>query len=825
MRRLLAAAMLAACAACVATPAHADEARIESLLVRLTPAEKLDLLAGDGFETHRVPRLGIAPLRMADGPAGVRDGVSTAFPVPIALAATWDTSLVREVSGAIAVEARAKGKRMMLGPCVNIARLPWAGRTFEAFGEDPWLASRMAVAYVHGLQEHRVAATVKHFAANSQEANREAVDEHIDERTLREIYLPAFDAAVREAGAWSVMSAYNKVNGNWCSENPWLLRDVLKTEWRFDGLVVSDWGAVHSTLPTVRAGLDLEMPDHKFLDKASLATAVERGEVSWPTIDASVKRLLRLLERTGVLDGDTAGDPGARDGVAHRALARTAAARSLVLLRNEGGALPLDRAHLRSLAVIGPNAAVARTGGGGSSYVTTAHAVSPLEAIRRAAGPGVTVTYAAGASAPDDVNPIDSTAFAPASGPGHGLRAEYWASQDFSGAPALVRTDASVNFDFGDGSPAAVIPVDHFSARWTGTLVAPTSGRWELRLRADDGVRLWLDGKLVLEDWSDHGARTVATIVPLRAGEPHAVKLEYYENGGGAVVQFGWHAMDQDEHGAAVAAARGADAAIVVVGNTAGVESEGFDRPNLALPVGQDALIRAVAAVNPRTIVVVVAGSPVTMGDWLERVRAVLQAWYPGVEGGSAIADVLFGDAAPSGRLPISFPRRWADVSAAATYSSRDLATRYDDGVFVGYRHHDRAGIAPEFPFGFGLGYTTFAYSDLAIEPPTLAAPRHARVSFTVANTGARAGAEVPQLYVAPPRGMLPRPVRELKGFARVELTPGESRRVTIELDERAFAAWDPGRAAWWTEPGRYAIEVGASSRDTRLSGSLTLAP
>lgn len=804
-----------------ARPAGADEARVESLLVRLTPDEKLGLLAGEGFEAHGVARFGIPPLTMTDGPAGVRWGESTAFPSPIALAATWDTALVARVADAMAREALAKGRRVLLAPCVNIARCPNGGRTFEGYGEDPYLTGRIATAFVRGLQSRGVAASVKHFAANSQEANRGEVDEQVSERALREIELPGFEAAVREGGAWTVMTAYNKLNGAWYSENRWLLRDVLEHDWGFDGLVLSDWGAVHSTVPTLDAGLHLEMPDHRWLDAEHLRFALANHTIPEATIDEGVRRLLRVLDRSGALDANAA-PPAPADERAARALAREAAARSLVLLRDEAAALPLDRAHLRSLAVIGPNAAVARTGGGGSSFVSTREPSAPLDAVRRAAGAGVRVTFAPGVRLPGEIAPLDSSTLVPASGAGHGLTAEYFANADLAGPPVLVRTDPSVHFDWGDGAPAPGMPVDHYSARWTGSFVPPSSGAYEVAVRADDGVRLWLDGALVLDDWSDHGARTVARTVPMKAGRAVAVKLEFYENGGAAVVAFGIRRLSGDPLREAVAAAKRADAAIVFVGNSSDVESEGFDRDGLALPEGQDALVRAIAAANPRTIVVVIAGAPVEM-PWLERVPAIVQAWFPGCEGGDAIASVLFGDAEPAGRLPISFPRRWADASSAASYSSHSLVARNDDGVFVGYRHLDRAGIAPAFAFGHGLSYTTFRYSDLAVEPVANATGPAARVRFTVTNTGARRGVEVAQLYVEPPASALPRPPRELERFARVELAPGESAHVALELDARAFAAFDDAAHAWRVAPGTYTIRVGASSRDLRLSQSLSL--
>ena len=494
--------------ALVATaPAQTDiESSVRELVRKMTLEEKISMLGGTGFASKPLPRLGIPSLNMTDGPVGVRWGVSTAFPASIAMAATWDPSLIRRVGEALGREARAKGRNMLLGPCININRVPVGGRSFESFGEDPYLMSRMAVEYVRGVQSEHVIATAKHFAANNQEFERTSIDEKVDERALREIYLPAFKAAVGEGGALSVMSAYNKLNGLWCSENPRLLTDILKKEWNFRGFVVSDWGAVHSTVPTANAGLDCEMPTGEFMNEKLLLPAVRSGEVSESVIDDKITRMLRVMYLDGLFSPQGAPDAGAVNSPAHRSLAREVESAAIVLLKNEKSLLPIDPSRVRSVAVIGPNGAVARTGGGGSAYVSAPYGVSPLEGITSRGAGKIKVQTAQGCLMEGELAPVEPAALRP---PGHprgvsGLKGEYFANQELSGTPVLTRTDSAVNFDWGEGPPGAGVPNEHFSVRWTGSLVPPESGEFDLSIRSDDGSRLYVNGELFIDNWGDH---------------------------------------------------------------------------------------------------------------------------------------------------------------------------------------------------------------------------------------------------------------------------------------------------------------------------------
>ena len=701
------------------------EQRVFELLRRMTLEEKVAMLAGSGWmESTPNARLGIPAIKMADGPLGVRSWAgssavtnasgavqvtSTAFPAGAAIAAAWDPELAGRQGKAVGQEVKALGRDMILGPTVNIDRVPLWGRNFEGYGEDPYLAARLAVAYIKGVQSEGVIATVKHFAANNQEFERHRIDEKVDERALQEIYFPAFRAAVEEAGVWAVMNAYNKVNGAYCAENAYLLHDVLKRQWGFKGFVVSDWGSTYSTADTVNAGMDLEMPGGDpmkawfarpktqedgngagWLAPEKVLPLVAAGKIGATAIDDNAARILRAMFANGLFDAPHAGG-GEVDTAEQKAVAREAATESIVLLKNAGGVLPLDASTIHSIAVIGPNAAVARTGGGGSSLVRPKYSVAPLDGIRERAGAGVRIDYALGA--------------------------------------AMEGEDAAK-----DTPP---------------------------RRRSSGTKRL-----------------------PWR---PKPTRLSW------------WWA------------------------NAPAIESEGFDRKTLSLPSGQDELIQAVAAANKQTIVVIDAGAPVTMGKWLDQAAAVLDMWYGGQEGGHAIAAILFGDANPSGKLPVTFPKRWEDSPAFGHYPGEGLHVEYAEGIYVGYRHFDKRGIEPLFPFGYGLSYTRFRYGGLRIAPLKAGPGQPVQVSVRVRNAGARAGAEVVQLYLRDVASSVDRPVKELKGFRRVVLQPGESRRVDFTIDRAAMSFYSVSKKDWVAEPGTFEAMVGASSRDIRLKGTFEL--
>ncbi len=805
-------------------PAAGTEARIKDLLVKMTLDEKIDQLSGYGdigFDTRENKRLGIPGFKMTDGPLGVRWGKATSFPCGVALAATWDTALIARLATALAEETHAKGRNYLLGPCVNIHRFPAGGRNFESYGEDPWLASRLAVNYIRTLQSHGVIASVKHFALNNQEWRRTEVNVAADERAMREIYLPAFEAAVKEAGVYTVMSAYNKVNGWWCSENKALLTGILKNEWGFKGLVVSDWVSTHSTVNAANNGLDLEMPSGDVFSKAKLKKAISEGKVSEATINDKITRILRVKFQAGLFDRQISPDTTVLTGEAHKNLAREIARESIVLLKNDRNLLPLDMDNLKKIAVIGPNAAVARVGGGGSSRVIPYYSISPLGAIEKMVGDVTRVYYAPGdelRSTP--ILPLGPEFLKPATFPGNGLTAEYFGNKKLEGKPVLTRIDSTVYFNWEDDPPAPGIGKDGYSVRWSGTVTPPETRSYTFYTASDDGVRLFIDGKKVIDNWSDHGTSVDSVKVDLAAGKAYPVTVEYYENGGNAVMMLGWD-LPQDKRNNtmiadAVNAARSAEVAIVFAGTSDSYESEGFDRiGGLRLPGNQDDLIRAVAEANPNTIVVLNTGTPVITEKWLAKVPVLLEAFFPGQEGGNAIADILFGHSSPSAKLPFSFISGYGQTPAYKGYMNASLEAPYGEGIFVGYRYLEKNNLVPTFPFGFGLSYTTFSYSDIRVltgENNTFS------VSVKVKNTGSVAGSEIVQLYVSEANSRVSRPAKELKGFVKITLEPGQEKQVTLPLNFRSFAWFDSAGRKWTADPGTYDILVGSSSADIRAN-------
>lgn len=664
------------------------EDKVESLISKMTLTEKIQMVHGDrrrGFIGYvpAIPRLGIPELALTDGPAGVRHGPGTAFPAPVALAATWDKTLAYDYGSALGAESKAKGQNVLLGPMINIVRVPEGGRNFETFGEDPYLTAQLSTEEIKGIQSQGVIAEAKHYAANNQEKQRLIVSAEVDERTLREIYLPAFEAAVKDAKVGSIMAAYNKVNGSYSSENAHLLNEILKGEWAFDGFVVSDWGATHSTVEAANNGLDMEMPTGEFLgDK--LLSAVKSGKVSQATIDDKVRRILRVMMRFGLFEKQIVVSP--IDYVAQAAVGRRVAEAGVVLLKNDQNLLPLDVKKYKSVAIIGAYASQATSGGGGSARISPLYTMSPLGALSNKFGANATVQF---------------LRFVPASD--------------------LTKSDPATT--------AAGLVAD------------------------------------------------------------------------------------------AAALAKDCELAIVFARD---FETEGDDRANISLPDEQDNMIEAVVAANPRTIVVLNTGCVVLVDRWADKVPAIVQGWYPGQDDGNVIADILFGTVNPSGKLPITFPRARHDVAvnSAEQYPGVGQIGKYSEGLFFGYRHHDKRNVAPQFPFGHGLSYTTFEFSNVKVARPQIKVGEGQTVEVQVKNTGRRAGAEVVQLYVQDVKSSVERPVKELKAFAKVMLKPGESKRLQLSLNERSMAYYDVAQKKWVVEPGEFKVLIGSSSRDIKLNAS-----
>lgn len=812
------------------------EQRVQELLSQLTLKEKVALLSGkDSWRTAAIERLGIPSLVMTDGPHGVRAepaegrtaGPATYFPTGVSMAASWNPELIERVGAALAEETRGLGCDILLGPAVNIVRTPLGGRNFEYYSEDPYLAGRIGVAWVRGLQSKGVGASLKHYACNNQEFERMRGSSEVDERTLREIYLAQFEAIVKEANPWTVMCSYNRVNGVYASQHHHLLREILKGEWGYEGVVVSDWGANHTVFESVAAGLDLEMPGPAKYYGPLLVEAVRNWQIEESAVDEAARRVLRMVVKSGRMDDPAAIPAGSVNTAEHQALARELAEEAITLLKNEGGILPLNKRRLKSVAVIGPNAAEPWVAGGGSSLVTPPYGVSPLEGLKAKLGSRVQVRYEQGCDNHVEPPTLPSEYLTPARGEGHGLWGEYFDNTGLSGEPAMTRVDGKI--DFWWLRPGGKVSAEQFSVRWTGRLTAPASGRHVLQLVSSGAARLYLDGRLLAETRppsSDWPVSEAEAYVELAAGKVYDLRIEYVKyaewDSNMISLRLGYapRPEDDDRMARAVALAQESDVAIVFAGMPTGYESEGRDRPNMDLPGPQAELIEAVAQANPNTIVVLNAGAPVTM-PWLDRVAAVLEAYYPGMEGGNAIARILLGEVNPSGKLPVTFPRRYEDNPTYGNYPGA-RQVYYGEGIFVGYRYYDHKDIEPLFPFGFGLSYTTFAYSGLRV-PKTAAVGKPVRVSVRVKNTGERAGKEVVQLYVRDKVSSLPRPPKELKGFAKVALRPGESKVVKFLLDERAFAFYDPYQKRWVVEPGEFEILVGSSSRDIRAGATVTL--
>ena len=809
---------------------------LDQLLDAMTLEEQASLLAGaDFWTTVPVPRVGVPAIKVSDGPNGARggqfkDGPRTAcFPVGIALGATWNPELIRETGAALAEEARLKGAQVLLAPTVNLHRTVLNGRNFECYSEDPHLSAETGLAYVRGVQGQGIAATIKHFVGNESEYQRMSISSEIGERALRELYLLPFERAVKEGGVMAVMAAYNRLDGVFACDHERLIQQVLREEWGFKGLVMSDWMALHSTVEGVRAGCDLEMPGPTAHRGAALVQAVEQGQLPAEAVRACARRVLALIERVGAFRQPGIPDEQAVDLPAHRALIRRLGAEGSVLLKNEGALLPLAPQAGHTLALIGRAAVEPQIMGGGSATVNAFYRVAPRDAIAAQAGPQVRVVHEHGA----DLHRWVPVLQAP-------MALEFYNSTDFSGPVVSRQTSSSTEVLWIDTVDPAV-DRQAFSVRARLRHVAPESGEYQFSLVSAGRSRCFVNGELRVDAWSDwrrgetyftFGCEEVVATCTLSAGEVCEVLIEFSADVPGSdpvpihALRFGCHRMrGGDDIARAVEAARSADVAVVFAGLNAEWDNEGLDRKHMQLPHLQNELVARVAAVNPRTVVVLQTGAPVEL-PWLDQVSAVLQAWYPGQECGHAIADVLFGAAEPGGRLPQTWPQRLSDSPAQDDplhYPGVAGRVMYDEGVFIGYRHYEHRRITPCFPFGHGLSYTQFEFSSPRLGSPTVQAGQTVSVALTVRNVGPRTGQAVVQLYVAPPPCRLPRPPKELKAYAKRTLGAGEQALVSLTLDMRSLAYFDPARASWVAEAGVYTVQIGRSSTDLCGEASLEL--
>lgn len=771
-------------------------------------------------------RLGIPIVPFEEAVHGLVSDGGTMFPAAIGLAATWDEQLVARVASAIARETRTRGIRQVLSPVVNIADDVRWGRVEETCGEDPYLASVMGSAFVKAFESVGVVTTPKHFVANAGEGGRDSYPIFHSDRLLSERYFPPFEDAVTRAGARSIMTAYNSVDGSPATQSRWLLTEVLRGRWRFPGFVISDAAAtggatvLHMTEPDTPAaaahawlsGLDVVFQT-RFAQHRPYLEAIRRGLVPQEVVDAAVARVLAVKFDLGLFElpyVDPEAAAAASGSASHIALAREAAAASVVLLKNEGGLLPLA-GELSSIAVIGTDAVEARLGG----YSGSAPAkVSILDGLRQKLEPRARIRYAPGPgrlARNHVVVPAGSLSTVSDGKTLPGLTGEYFDNNALEGQPKIVRTDARIDFSWTLNSPGRLIPLDWYSVRWTGKLTAPPEGVRRLGVEGNDGYRLWLNGRLIVDNWKKQsfGARLAG--VDLAPGSTNDIRLEFFESTGNARVRLVWDLGEEDWRARideAVSAALESDVAMVV----AGIEEGEFrDRAFLNLPGHQEELIEKVAATGKPVVVILVGGSAVTMSRWIDRVAAVLVVWYPGEQGGPAVAEIITGDANPAGRLPVTFPLAEGQLPL---YYNHKPTGRGDDYV-------DLTGH-PAFPFGHGLSYTTFAYSALRVDPETIPPDGKVTIRCTVTNTGKRTGDEVVQLYVRDVLASVARPVMELKGFRRVRLAAGESKEVVFDLEAAQVRMLDE-HMRWVVEPGTFRVMVGASSRDIRLRGHFTV--
>jgi beta-glucosidase len=801
------------------------ETRINNLIGQMTLEEKVAMCEGGGpSEFKGVPRLHLPALVVTDGPRGPHQG--TAFPVGVAFGSTWNPKLIKQAATVMGVETRFTGATMLLGPGINIQRDPLNGRFFEYYTEDPFLDSQLTVAFVKGVQSQRVAACLKHFIGNEREDNRNNYMSMISQRALNEIYYPAFKAGTEDGGAWAVMTSANGVNGEFVSDSRRLLYDTLKGDWGFDGMVLTDWLGTRSTVKAALAGLDVSMPyQPNSLFGQPLLEALKDGRVPQSVLDDKVRRVLRTMDRVGLLDGIPPTQGGVQDTPTHHELSRQVAEESLVLLKNEHHTLPLDLTKLRKLLVVGPNAdrRFCVIGLGGSSWQNPSYEITPLQGVRNAVGTNVEVQFVSPSDL-GDFEVIPNRVLAAQNGK-RGFQARYFNPDE--GALAVERMEPELNFLWEMRSPDfEKVKVGNFRAEFTASIIPPVSGTYAFRVTAGAGSAwMFVDAvggaPLAVADTS-LGVPSATANVQLQAGKPFYLRVDYTKSSGDAACRLEWSlptdAKKMSETYAKVAAAaKSADAVLVFVGIDHSLDSEGRDRTSMEFPQLQETLIRQLVRANPKTIVTLINGSPLELGHWLDYVPAVLEAWYPGMEGGNAIAAGLFGKINPSGKLPFTWPKHLADSPTHAIGTENNDRVNYLEDVFVGYRYFDTEKIEPQFPFGFGLSYTTFDFSHLKVSH----AGEKVKISFDVANTGTWPGAEVAQVYVAPPAGGVNRPVHELKGFQKIFLSPGEKQTVQLELDKQSFAYFDEAKNGWVVPLGKYKIQVGDSSRNLPLNKSM----
>ena len=816
------------------------EARVNQLCSAMTLEEKAGFLAGaDDWHFPGVQRLGIPPLQVTDCGHGVTIvfdksgnwvGNASCFPTAVGQAATWNRSLIGQVGAAIAREARATGSYILLAPMVNIKRFPLNGRNYEIFSEDPLLTGEMATAFINGAQSEHIGCVIKAIAGNNQQANQEKLMVYADERTLQEIYLQGFKIAIEKSKPAGIMTAYNGLNGFRCSDYPHLLNDIIKIDWNYKGFVVSDWRAVKSTA-SITTGLDIEMPGPgKFMTRANVLKAIDDKKLTLNGLDDKIKRLLRAYVQYGMIDSTKIHLNSEINTERHQLLARKVSEEGIVLLKNQQNTLPFDFSKIKRIAVIGPNATTARLGGGGSASVSAFYSVSPLQGLKNMLGDKVEIVFQEGCGLDGNLNVIDGN-YLRNTQQGEtkkGLKAEYFRNTNLEGTPTVTSIDELVNFSWGWANPKPEISRGGYSVRWTGQLLPPVTGNYKLGISAGEcGYRLYINGKLEIDQWETGGKdnfeahfttsnRQLNTY--LEQGKPVDIQIDFYKRMNRNFIRFEWEVPGNNPIELAKKVAKESDAVVIFTGLSNFFEGGNNDRKDILLPGDQNHLISEVAKVNPNMAVVLINGSAVGM-PWINEVNAVLEAYYPGEEGGNAIANVLSGKVNPSGKLPETFPVKLSDNPAFGSYSKDSIETHYTEGIYVGYRHYDTKKIEPLFPFGYGLSYTQFRYNNLKINKKSYIF----KISFDITNTGNVDGAEVAQLYLKDLKCTEDRPEKELKNFDKVFLKKGETKTITLDIDKQQLAFFSKKQNKWIIEPGKYEVLIGSSSHDLRLKGLLNL--
>jgi beta-glucosidase len=808
--------------------------RIEALISELTLEEKVSILSGSSaWHTTAVPRLNIPRVKMTDGPIGARgDSVSGAtsacFPSASCLSSSWDKDSVEEIAKAIGIEAKSKDADVLLGPTINLHRHPLGGRHFECYSEDPLLTGELASSYVKGVQSVGVSACLKHFIGNDTEYQRHFVSSNIDDRTLRELYLLPFEMGVK-AGSLSVMSAYNQLNNVFCSSNEQILTNILKEEWNFPGYVVSDWGAAQDTIGNANGGLDCEMPGPARSWGENLVKAVNNGKVDEEVVDDKVRRILRVADFTGRLDDPTESPEQSNDLEEDRLLIRTAGSEGMVLLKNDQ-VLPFKKETVKKLAVIGPNALKGQYLGGGSASLNPHYVVHPLEGLKSAFGDSAEINYAKGCHTYKFLPGISSDLFKE----NDGFKVEFYNGQDFEGSPIETKILKGNKFWAMGGFGLDIVAQSErpsLSVRFSGELQPEHSGEYNFEIFSIGPSKLSINGENLIDNWSSQepgdaffgmGSAPKREKIKFEKGKTYSLEVEYKWEGRFPAVQIGMQPPDQfDLMEEAINLAKEADAVVLIAGTNSDWETEGNDRANLDLPSNQNELIETICKLNKNTVVVLNTGSPCEM-PWIDNVNAILQCWFPGQEFGNSLADILIGKVNPSGKLPTTFPKKLSDTPAYSTYPGKDLQMDYEEGLFIGYRWYDRESIEPLFPFGHGLSYTSFEYSNLRAIPPK-GDSSVAAFEVDITNTGDVAGKEVLQGYITVNKSQIERPQKELKKFEKISLESGETKKVKFELSEKDLSFWSTENNAWQVEPAEYLFSIGASATDIKDSVSVWL--